>query len=235
MKNLAACASLVCLVGACTICSSCKHIEEKEQSVQIPQEGRPFFLELYECGPEYFKGKDLLVVGRCYFEESRFQEATTVFEKYTADDALDPHGWISVGNANFALKRWNEAIVNYQKADALGHPEAVRMLAACYAGSGEFDNVRGFTPRLKIYIRGKPERSRERYEAIGLVLASAVSMEPPSKQLFDEFVGYLPTRVSDWPDDFREYAFEGFRLFGIPKRFQNAVKSKDLKPSDHKE
>ena len=235
MGKLHAFISLCLVIAFGAICCSCKHTDNKEEFYRLAEQGRAELLRDYEQNPETWKGKDLLVIGNHYFRANKFEEAIAVYEKFTIIDPLEPDGWIGIGNANLYMKRWDEAISNYKKAETLGGEDAVRMLAACYTGAGYFDKLVEITPRLKTYVRGKSERSRERYEAVGLVLASAVSMEPPSKTLFDEFVGYLPTRASDWPDDIREYAFEGFKLFGIPKRFQNAVKSKVLKPSDQKE
>lgn len=199
-------------------CSSCKHTSDEQQWEQLVKKGRPELLRLYEAAPDQFHGKDLYVLGRCYSDEGRFEEAKRLFTRYTESVPDDPKGWHALGNAFAMLDRWREAIPCFQTVDSMGKPEALRMLAASYAGAGEFHKVRDLAPRLEKYTATLPEGAAERYEVVGIAITAALGVEPADREFFQRFIRLLPADSSMWRQDVKECVNKGFERFGTPTR-----------------
>jgi tetratricopeptide (TPR) repeat protein len=215
----------LCLaVVACTLCSCSKRSSSEEELRALAEKGRSELLRDYKSHPDQYRGDDLWLIGRCYFDERRFEDAKKLFSEYSIYAPTDSRAWMALGNACFALKQWNEAISHFKKADSLGKQDAIRMLAGCYIASGDYQSVRELAPRLASYAETQPSGSEERQEVAGMVIAAATNIRPPDKALFDRFVKYLPTDASTWREDVREYVLQGFKKFGTPERFQKSIR-----------
>lgn len=208
-------------VGALFFGVSCAHDAGDKKVGAMVKKGRRELIRYYERQPDDFKGKDLWVAGRCYFNEGQFEKAKSLFQKYSAYAPTDPKGFVALGNACFALKEWNEAIEQFGRADALGDDDAIRMLAASYFAAHDFENVRRLAPRLANYVQAQPTKSHRRLEIVGVVIATASSVEPPDKALFDECAQFLPKDFSSLPEDIKKYVLAGFKTFGAPEHSES--------------
>jgi tetratricopeptide (TPR) repeat protein len=218
MKKSVSMVWLLLAAVAILACPSCKHTSKEQQWEQLVRKGRPELLRLYEAAPDQFHGKDLYIVGRCYSDEGRFEEAKRLFTRYTESTPDDPKGWHALGNAFALLNQWTEAVPCFERADSMGKPEALRMLAASYAGAGEFRKVRDLAPRLEKYVATLPEGADERYEMIGIAITAALGVEPDDRALFERLIRFLPADSSRWRQDVKECAIKGFERFGTPAR-----------------
>lgn len=209
-------------------CASCRGPAGKPKLDELIAEARVEGIARYEADTNFFKGEDLYIIGRFYFEEGRYQAAAGVFERFIAFAPGDPRGWVGLGNAYVALKQWDNALPAYSKADELGELQALPMIFVCYIGRGDYGKAEKDAPRLLAYIKNQEQGSSSFWQTVCTGLCIAISLEPPNKALFEEFAAFLPHDESLWRADARDLAEKGFKLFGrsIPAQSQTGERHK---------
>ena len=169
-----------------------------EASKDDPHQARIKIITAYENRPDSYQGAEIFTVVEAYLREGQFQRALRLASDYTARAPNDSAGWLAVGHCNLKLGRYDESLADYQKADSLGNPEALRCIASVYIYTEEWQNVKALWPRLLEYVHGKKVEDTGRLVALAVMIVAVTELKPKDYELFEQCLTLLPRATNKW-------------------------------------
>lgn len=158
-------------------------------------------IRLYERQPDDYKGDEVLAVAAAYARQEKFEAALRVYRRFTLETPQDSRGWLGSGSAYLMLKRYDDAIASFEKADSLGNTDGLRMLASAYGCKKDWSRIKAQAPRLLDYASATGETDDERFEVVGLLILASACSEPKDMELFNQCLALLPKETKEWRKD----------------------------------
>jgi tetratricopeptide (TPR) repeat protein len=147
----------------------------------------------------------------------QYGKAEPIYRLVLNDQPNDVDALWGLGTLLAYERRFREAVTTFRKAWALGKRESLLGLSAAYIGLGDFEGMRDLVPHLL-------ERRKEDGDFLMVLLAYAVKVEPPDREVFFKAIDGVTDEQLVRREDTAGLAVTGLRLFGEKERAERLLK-----------
>lgn len=178
----------------------------------------------YETNPVPWVGDGLLMVGRGYVMENKYDAAIPAYKRLLEEEPTNALAAFELGKVYMLAHKYDNSIGELQTAWNLGSNMALKDLAGLYILRGRCSEIKPYVDDL-FKVRERFDDSNNKHDTTDILLFYSLNGESaPNKALFLKAIDGLSDQVITSRTQTAQLAIDGLEAFGLNER-ANKLKS----------